>query len=292
MTVHQFLLILRAHLRTAGTIFCMVVGLSITLYSVMQKKCTATASIVVDPKIDPVAGGPGLSEVVMASYLNTQADVITSERVAQKVVKAVGLDRMPSFQEGWRKKTNGVGDITIWLARYLLTGKKVVAGPPANTSATRQTNVIEISVKWTDPKLAAAIANSFAQAAIETNIELKVEPAKQYSGWFDQRSAALPADLERKQKPPSEFQNPSAIVATDEKLDVENARLTELSTELVTVQGQRQDSQSRMKQAGGDNQFLPEVLQSPLITSLKDTLTVAEAKRTEVARRLRKKPPD
>ena len=292
MTVHQFLLILRAHLRAAGAIFCVVVGLSIALYSVMQKKYTATASIVVDAKMDPVGGGPGLSEVVMASYLNTQSDVITSERVAQKVVKAVGLDRMPSFQEGWRKKTNGVGDITVWLARYLLTGKKIVAGPPANTSATRQTNVIEISVKWTDPKLAAAIANSFAQAAIETNIELKVEPAKQYSAWFDQRSAALRADVERKQKRLSEFQNASGIVATDEKLDVENARLTELSTALVAVQAQRQDSQSRVKQAVGDNQFLPEVLQSPLITSLKDTLTVAEAKRTEVAGRLGKNHPD
>jgi protein tyrosine kinase modulator len=292
MSFHQFLLILRARWRVAGVIFCLVVAASITLYSMMQKKFTATASIVVDAKMDPVVGGPGYSDAVMASYLNTQSDVITSERVAQKVVKLVGLDRIPSYQDSWRRKTNGDGDITVWLARYLLTGKKITAAPPANASATRQTNVIEISVKWPDPKMAAAIANSFAQAAIETNIELKVEPAKQYAAWFDQRSAALRADLERKQKRLSEFQNDTGIVATDEKLDVENARLVELSTALVTIQSQRQDSQSRQRQVNGDNEFLPEVLQSPLIASLKDALTVAEAKRTEVAGRLGKNHPD
>jgi chain length determinant protein EpsF len=292
MTIYQFISILRARWLVAFVIFCAVVVASIGLLFILPKRYTATASIVVDSKVDPVAAGVGLSEAVMASYINTQSDVITSERVAKKVVKAVGLDRMPQFQEAWREKTHGEGDIGTWLARYLLSGKKVVAGAPASASVTRQTNVIEISVKWSDPKTAATIANSFAQNFIETNIELKVEPAKQYAVWFDQRSAALRAELERKQKRLSDFQNASGIVATDEKLDVENARLTELSTQLVAIQSQRQDSQSRQRQAAGDNEYLPEVLQSPLIASLKDALTTADARRTEVAGRLGKNHPD
>jgi chain length determinant protein EpsF len=292
MTIPQFLSILRARWHVACVIFCAVVVASIGLLLITPKKYTATASIVVDSKVDPVAAGVGLSEAVMASYINTQSDVITSERVAKKVVKAVGLDRMPEFQEAWKERTHGEGDIDTWLARYLLSGKKVVAGAPTSTGATRQTNVIEISVKWSDPKTAATLANSFAQNFIETNIELKVEPAKQYAVWFDQRSAALRAELERKQKRLSDFQNASGIVATDEKLDVENARLTELSTQLVAIQSQRQDSQSRQRQVNGNNEFLPEVLQNPLINTLKDALTVAEARRTEVAGRLGKNHPD
>jgi succinoglycan biosynthesis transport protein ExoP len=292
MTFNQFLLILRARWRIACAIFGVVVVLAMTLAMILPKKYTATASIVIDAKSDPVAGGGGLSEAVMGSYVNTQSDVVTSERVAQKVVKDLKLDKDPAFLEGWRNKTHGEGDISISLARFLLDGKRVVAAPPANSSATRQTNVIEISVKWPDAKMAAAIANSFAQNAIETNIELKVEPAKQYAKWFDQRSAALRADLELKQKRLSDFQQANGIVATDDKLDNENARLTELSTQLVAIQAQRQDSQSRQKQVNGSNEFLPEVLQSPLIASLKDALTVAEAKRTEVAGRLGKNHPD
>ena len=173
MTIQQFFTILRARWRLAALIFAAVFVLVSLLPLAMHNKYTAVASIVVDAKIDPVSGAAGLPEAVMASYINTQSDVITSERVAARVAKDVGLDKLPSFQESWQKKTNGQGDIDQWLAQYLLTGKKVLAAPPANASATRQTNVIEISVKWTDPVMAAALANSFAHTAIETNIELK-----------------------------------------------------------------------------------------------------------------------
>ncbi len=139
---------------------------------------------------------------------------------------------------------------------------------------------------------AAALANGFAQVAIETNIELKVEPAKQYASWFDQRSRELRADLVEKQSRLSDFQSKNGIVATDEKLDVENARLAELSTELVTIQGMRQESQSRQHQVGSDIYSLPEVLQSPVIQSLKAALSQAEAKRPDVAGRLGKNHPD
>jgi uncharacterized protein involved in exopolysaccharide biosynthesis len=105
--------------------------------------------------------------------------------------------------------------------------------------------------------------------------------------------AALRADLERKQKKLSDFQNLKGIVATDDKLDVENARLAELSTQLVTVQTLRQDAQSRERQGNGsDHDFLPEVLQSPEIASIKSALATAESKRTEIAASLGKNHPD
>ena len=291
MTVYQLFLILRARWRAVGGVFAGIVTLAVLLTIVMPNKYTAVASLVIDSKPDPLTEGNGASDQVMASYINTQSDVITSERVAQRVVKALKLDQDPDAHRQWLKKTGGKGDITVWLAHGLLSGKRVVVAP-ASGGATRQTNVIEITVKASDAKMAAAIANAFAQAAIDTNIELKVEPAKQYSAWFDQRLAALRADLQAKQKRLSDFQNASGIVATDEKLDVENARLAELSTQLVTIQTQRQESQSHQRQATGDNEFLPEVLQSPQIAALKDSLTTATAKQTEVAGRLGKNHPD
>ena len=118
----------------------------------------------------------------------------------------------------------------------------------AHDSPTHSSNVIDVSVKWSDPTTAAALANAFAQVAIETNIELKVAPAKQYAGWFEEHSRALRADLEAKQKRLSDFQKANGIIATDEKLDVENARLTELSTELVTIQRLRQESESHQRE--------------------------------------------
>jgi len=297
MGFQEFFTIVRARWRLAVYIFVGVAVVISCLPLLMHTKYTASAFLVVDPQIDPVAGGAELPDTVMQSYLNTQADIITSERVAAQVAKVTGLDQLPALRENWRNKTEGKLDIDLWLAHFMLTGKRVVVAPPVGTSSAsataRQTNVLEIDVTWTDPKLAADIANGFANTAIETNIDLKVQPAKQYAAYFDQRSAALRADLERKQKKLSDFQNLKGIVATDDKLDVETARLAELSTQLVTVQTMRQDAQSRQKQGnGGETDFLPEVLQSPEIASIKEALSAAESKRSEIAASFGKNHPD
>lgn len=290
MSFNQFLVILRARWAIAVSVFLTVVILVAFASLIWPKQYTATASVVIDSKSDPVtAGGQApAGGQPQATYVDTEADIIASERVAQRVVKTLKLDQQPEARKLWAKGPND--DISIAIANLLLKRKLQVA--PAHDSPTHASNVIDISVQWSDPVTAAALANGFAQAAIETNIELKVEPAKQYASWFEQRSRALHADLEAKQKRLSDFQAKNGIVATDDKLDVENARLAELSTELVNIQGMRQDAQSRQRQSGTDISTLPEVLQSPVIQSLKAALSQAEAKRPDLAANLGKNHPD
>jgi chain length determinant protein EpsF len=291
MGFNQILVILRARARLMLGVFGGFVFLALLITLIWPNHYLATSSVVVEARTDPVAaqnGGGGYTEQ-LTSYVNTQADVIASERVAQRVVKTLKLDQDPALIDQWRSATHGRGDMSVWLADYIVDRKLTVA--PLHDSPTHASDVIEISVNWRDPKIAAALANQFAQTAIETNIELKVEPAKQYAKWFNQRSRALRDDLEEKQKRLSDFQNSSGIVATDEKLDVENARLAELSSQLVTIQGLRQDSQSRTRQTG-DIEAMPEVLQSPVIQSLKADLAQAEAKLPDIASRLGKNHPD
>jgi chain length determinant protein EpsF len=257
----------------------------------MTKQYTATASVVVDAKPDPITGATGMAGIAMQAYVTTQADVIASERVAQRVVTDLKLDRMADLRKSWQKKTDGRGDITTWIADYLIDKKLKVT--PGNDNPAQPSNVINIAVRWPDAKMAADLANAFARVAIDTNIELKVQLAKQYSAWFVQRAAALHADLEAKQKRLSDFQKESGIVATDEKVDVENDRLNQLVAALVAIQGQRQDSQSRQRQVSSENvESLPEVLQSPLIGTLKNNLSDALARQTDIAGRLGKNHPD
>jgi chain length determinant protein EpsF len=294
MSLSQILVILRARWRVVFGVFGGVLAFVLVLTLFWPKQYTASSSLVVDAKSDPVSGASGggaVSEQLLASYVNTQTDVIASRRVAQRVVRTLKLDADPALMQRWRSATKGVGDFNTWLADYLVSKKLTVA--PVHDSPTHASNVIEISVSWPNAERAAALANTFAQAAIETNIELKVEPAKLYANWFNQRSRALRDDLVAKQKRLSDFQNSTGLVATDEKLDVENARLAELSTQLVTIQGLREESQSRQRGAGGGNiESLPEVLQSPVVQALKAELSQAEARQPDIAARLGKNHPD
>src|SRR5882762_9703204 len=177
MSLNQILVILRARWRVVLGVFGGVLFLVLAISLVWPRQYTAISSLVVDAKSDPVSGGAGagtVSEQLLASYVNTQSDVIASRRVAQRVVKMLKLDADPALVRRWRSATEGVGDFNVWLADYLVNKKLTVA--PVHDSPTHTSNVIEISVSWRNPQLAAALANTFAQVAIETNIELKVQP--------------------------------------------------------------------------------------------------------------------
>ena len=290
MTFNQLLVVLRARWNIAVRTFGGVIVAVLLITLIWPSQYTAKSSIVVDSRTDPAtaAADAGMAAPVLSTYVNTQADIIDSVRVAQRVVQKLKLDQTSLARRKFAD--NADQDISSRLAEYLVDKKLTVA--PLHDSPTHGSNVIEIAVKWYDPATAAALANAFAQSAIDTNIELKVQAAKQYASWFEQRAVALRADLAAKQKRLSDYQTAHGIVATDEKLDVENARLQELSTELVTIQTQRQDAQSRQRQAGADSEALPEVLQSPIIQSLKAALAGAEAKKPDIEARVGKNHPD
>jgi chain length determinant protein EpsF len=283
MSFTQFLLVMRARWVVAVGLFGTVVVLG-SLYFLLQPNLyTGSASVVVQSRIDPVAGVV-TSTQLMSSYIATQVDIIGSKRVAERAVKILKLDKDPEFVKQWREATDGQGDIVLWWANKL---QKRLSVTPS-----RDSSVIDISVEWTDKHSAAVFANAFAQAYIDTTIELRVDPAKQYAAYFDERSRALRADLEAKQKKLADFETTTGIVATDGRLDIENARLQELTSQLLTIQALRQDSQSRQREASGDYDSLPEVLQSPLISGLKGDLSRAEAKLNDIATTLGKNHPD
>jgi chain length determinant protein EpsF len=284
MTIRQFFLILLARWKLALGVFTAVIVATIIVSLLMPKLYTASATVVVDTKPDPLTVAV-YSAQSSTAYIATQVDIISSERVADRVVKLLKLDKSPEYLAAWKDATGGAGDIVVWIGQMLQ--KSVVVTP------SRDSSVIDISMTWSDPKTAAVLANAFAQAYIDTNIELKVDPAKQYAAWFDERSRALRADLEAKQKRLSDYQAETGIMTSaDGRLDIETARLNELSSQLLTIQALRQDSQSRQRQAGGDSESMAEVLQSPLISGLKADLSRAEAKLQDVATNVGKNHPD
>jgi chain length determinant protein EpsF len=281
MGSQQLFLVLRARWRVAVRVFAGVMILVVLVTLILPKQYVATSSVVVQGKADPVSNNPNYTQL-LPSDIATQVDIIESHRVAQRAVKILKLDESADLKDKWQRQ--GKGDLVGWIADGLQ--KKVTVAP------SKESDVIAISAKWRDAKFAADLANAWAAAYIDTNIELKVDSAKQYASWFNDQSRTLRADLEAKEKRLSDFQNAAGIVATDDKLDVENARLQELSTQLVAVQSQRQQSQSRQRLARGNSESLPEVLQSPVIANLKASLEAAEAKRRDMATNYGKNYPD
>ena len=183
MTLQQFLLILRARAGVALLTLLVTIAAATAISLVMQKQYTASTAIVIDVKSpDPIAGLvlPGL---ISPGYMATQVDIITSDRVAQRVVNILKMDKNDTIREKWLEATEGKGDIVAWIASALQ--KKLDVKP------SRESNVINIAFTGSDPTFAAAAADAFAHAYIDINLELKVEPARQNAVWFESQTKSL-----------------------------------------------------------------------------------------------------
>ena len=272
MTLQQFLLILRARSRLVLYTLVATVAVVLVVSLLMPKQYTASAAVVVDVKSPDPIGGLILPGMISPSYMATQVDIITSDRVAQRVVRLLRLDESAESKEKWQDATDGKGDMAAWLASALQKNLDV--------KPSRESNVINISYSAKEPALAAAIANAFAQAYIDVNLEIKVEPARQNAAWFEAQTKLVRDKLETAQRAYTNQQQQTGIVDSEKSLDFETAKLNELSTQLTVVQGETSDSHSKIRPAGGSD-TLTEVIQSPLITTLKTDVAHLESKLQE-----------
>lgn len=279
MTTLQIFRILWA--RQALLLSCVIglaaLGLLISL--VMPKTYTANADVIIDLRnADPVAGVQP-NHPLDNSFIATQVDIIESERVARRVVDAMKLTQSTEAQEKWRSKTGGQGDLRNWLAEQLL--KKLEVRP------SKESNVVRIAYLDPSAKRAVSIANGFADAYLTTVADLKSDPARQNAAFFDAQAKSARQDVEQAQAKLSAFLRNNNIVAVDEKLDVENARLSELSTQLVSIQAVLTESRSRAASINPrTNEDMQEVLESRLIQSLKADIAKSESKLKEFGTRL------
>lgn len=277
MTFAQFFSILKARKWAAFAVFASVVALVLLISLLLPKQYTGIASVVVDVKPDPVAA-MAFPTVTTPAFIATQVDILTSDRVTLRVIRDLKLTENPDIRQQWLDD-GGEGTLEQWLA--LLLQKKLDVSP------SKESSVINISYKAPDPNFAAAMANAFARAYLTTIVELRVDPAKQFNTFFAEQSREARESLERAQNRLSAFQQQKGIIATDERLDVESARLAELSSQLVQIQALASESSSRQAQAsGGSSDRIQEVLNNPLIGSLKADLTRSEAKLQELNSKL------
>ena len=277
MNFTQFLAVLRARWLTAVVTFFVMVALVVGVSMLLPPKYKATAAVLVDMRSnDPIAGQVSPNGLPM-SYISTQADIITSPRVAQRVVRELKLTESPQLRQQWMDATDGDGSFEVWLSEALQTDLDV--------KPSRESSVINVSFTSRDPKFSAALANAFVQSYLDTTLDLRVDPAKQYSSFFDSRQKELREALEKAQAKLSQYQQQHGIIATDERYDVETARLNELSSQLVAVQAITAESSSRAAQAKNSS-TLGDVINNPVVQGLRSDLSRAEAKFKEMSVRM------
>ncbi|MEZ5659040.1 MAG: GNVR domain-containing protein [Burkholderiaceae bacterium] len=275
MSLPQILQILLARYRlVAGAALA---GLAIALVAtlVLPKSWRATAEVYVDLGAPDAVSGATAPHAALAAQVSTQADLIASLRVAEAVVRARGLERDPDAQAQWRKATGGHGQLVNWLANQLLEDLDVQADAKGN--------LVRVSMRANTPQEAAALANAFVDAYLQTALALRSDPARANAEFFAAGVETAMQRLAAAKQRLSEYQMRHGVLEVENTFDVENERLAELSRQLAAVQSQAAGARARGSQG---QESLPEVLADPVVQKLRDRLAAAQAEFTAIQGRL------
>jgi chain length determinant protein EpsF len=277
MSLHQFLLILRARHKIILSTLLVTVLLALGFSLVQPKTYKATASVLLNYKgVDPLTGltMPGQ---LMPGYMATQIDIISSKNVAGRVVDALHLASSPAVVQQFQEANEGRGHVRDWLADLLLKKLDIVPS--------RESSVVEISFKGADPAFAAAVVNAFADEYQKITVQLKTDPAKKASSYFNEQTKQLRDNLEAAQARLSKYQQEKGIVSLDNnRYDMELARLNDLSSQLVAAQATAMEASSRQRMAGRGGAS-PDVANNPVVQSLRVSLATAESKLADTSSR-------
>jgi len=288
MSFQQFFTILWSRRGLAASCLSITVITTLLISLQLPKQFIATTSLVLDQRaIDPITG-VNLPVQLMAGYMATQVDIIASHNTARKVVTSLKLDEIPKLKESFQK-AKAIGDIRDFIAEIMLKDLDV--------KPSRESSILQVGYSSADPQFSALVANAFAQAYLLATVELKVQPAKLNADWFETQLDGLRKRMEAAQAKLSEFQQTHGIIMADDRLNLEDAHLTELARQLLVSQGQTYELVSRKKQlaealAGRESvNSLQEILTNNFIQALKADLARAEGKFADLSERVDKKHP-
>ena len=281
MSSTRFLQVLKSRYRVAVLVLALSLGVVALVSALLPRQYKASASVLVDMRSpDPLASAvaaAALGSAMGSGYMQTQSDVVQSERVTRRVIRLTQLDHDPAWRQRWREATDEKGSFEAWLVEQLQ--KKLEVQP------TRESGVMQISFIAPDAQLAADIANAYVRAYIETSVELRVEPAKRYGDLFDDRVKRLRIALSEAQTRLSTYQQSSGVVATDERFDVETARLAELSSQLSAWQVASADARTRQS-ANSAKREVPEAAADPVLIGLNSELARQQLRVNDLRQRL------
>jgi polysaccharide biosynthesis transport protein len=279
MDTNQFLLALRARRKAFVMTLAATILAALAVALMMPKKYVAQATLVVDARDEQAMSPLRIMSVrERAAYIATQIDLLQSGRVAAKVARDLKLAQNPEMRAAFEKDTDGAGSIDAWIGALLLDKLKVL---------TSTSNLLTIEYSSSNPKFAAEVANGFAKAYLAVALELRTEPAREAAEWFEEQLNGLRARVAQALNRLSAYQKQKGIISADERLDVESARLSDLSAQLLAARNAAFDAVSRHQQAteiverGASPEAIPDVLSNAYISGVRTDLVRAQARLEE-----------
>lgn len=241
----------------------------------------------------PVAGMAQSTE-----YINTQIEIMKSRRIALDVINHLGLDKHPDIIERFNKARGGSPlffwrseknmDIRVWLADEFLS--RYIKVEPA-----RDARFLYIKFYSSDPNFSAVVANTYARAYADYNLELKVTPFKEAGKWFSEKLDSVKVKADKASGELREYQKKKGVVSLGGSYyDDAIQRLDQINRELVDAKAKLYETMvamRRLEESKGSYESLPEVITNAFIQNLKTEKIKLEIALSELSEKVGRRHP-
>ncbi|UFN72217.1 polysaccharide biosynthesis tyrosine autokinase [Vibrio alginolyticus] len=193
-------------------------------------------------------------------YFQTQIAILKSNHIADKVIRELNLTQLPEFTRsgGLNQKIDQIKSIPF--VQDLLN----VAPSPKETAQfsesyyqalqafrskldiepVRNTQLVRIRFRFTDPKLATTIANAVGQAYIDANFEAKLVVTQNAATWLTNNSQKLEERLRNSEQALQEFLLKEGLIDINGIDEIYANELEELTRKLNVAVNKRIEAQT------------------------------------------------
>ena len=276
----------------------------------------ANALVMIDTKRlavgDAQSSSAATGGVGDAIAISTQVDIMRSPAMAETVVDRLDLMDVPEFEHALNNRRS------LLVMAQTAVSRLMGAAQPVSESLTaaqrRQltaallsrkvtiTNggksyLIEIRARSGNPDLSASIANTFADAYLDFNRQMKIDAVRRANGLLDEQIAPLKDRVEKAETAVQQFRQQKGLVAShvsnmrfgleagstvaDEQLNEVDTQLILASSDVAQKQASLRALQSALK--AGSVDAIPQVVTSPLIQALRQQEAELSSKEASLA---------
>ncbi len=213
--------------------------------------------------------------------IQTQVKILQSRSLINRVRELMDAQkrtdtlRPPDRLSAWRKalRINPPTPDALWKqALGIAAGNLKVRASGTN-------RIVEVSGDSTSPQLAADFLNTLTKEFIERNLEARWKSTEHTGEWLTHQLQDLKIKLEKSEEQLQAYARATGLVFTEEKNNVDEAKLSDLQKALSEAQADRVTKQSKYEMAAASPpDALPDVIDDSSLQDSQTSLTELRGK--------------
>jgi len=264
--------ILRRHWKLSATFAFVVIATVTAITFAMDPVYEPTSTIVIDPPGLEVVALTNPSDSNGAEYLETQAKLLRSDRLAVQVIRKLKLDKAPEFQRATLKpRPFERQDMETDPLHLTPSERAALEAFRRNLKVTRDTGsrIVTISFASSDPRLAATVTNTLVSEFIETSFTDRHKEIVQASEWLSKQLDDLSESMQQANKAVLDYQASTGIADVDEHKNTYTEQMDEMNRQLIQAKADRIQLGAYINNIkNGSAETFPQVADNPMIQQL------------------------